>query len=273
MKRVEPVSRKSKYQTLKTIYETNLTVDSIAEELLVCEINDSVEEIKRELTARNYDLIGVIEENHVIGYVEKGKLQSGTIRDYVTPIQTRDIIAHSTPLIEFLHIFKDRKRIFVLEKNEVTQLVTAADLQKPPVRILIFGYITLLEMNLGELIHQRIPNNGWQSFISESRVEKAMNLLEERKAKDEDINLVECLQISDKLQIIKKDPFLKEHFQLPSNKEWKRISNDLRDLRDKIAHSNALGIDMTWKEIIELIEKCEQLLEASERLAAPTPRM
>ena len=57
---------------------------------------------------------------------------------------------------------------------------------------------------------------------------------------------------------------MKEQLQLPGNKEWKRIVNGLRDLRDKIAHSNELGIDMSWEDIIDLIKICENLLQRSE---------
>ena len=266
MKPNKLANRKSKYETLKRLYETNITVDSIAEDLVVCDINEDALARKLDLTEKNYDVIGVIEGHEPIGYVEREQLGAGTIRDYVIQFNTREIITNSTPLIQFLHFFKERKRIFVLEKNQVTKLITAADLQKPPVRILIFGYVTLLEMNLSDVIKYRFPEHGWQGLITENRLSKAEQLYQERLAKNEDINLIECLQISDKLQIIMNDESLREKFQLPSKNQWKRISNRVRDLRDKIAHSNQLGIDITWEEIIDTLEECEIILEASEEL-------
>lgn len=259
-------NKKSKFQTLKMLYETNITIDSIAERLMLCESGDSSLIIKEELTKRNFDVIGVRDGNEIIGYVERGDLEEGTIRDYVRPFHTREIISDSTPLIQFLHLFKNRRRMFVLEKNEVTQLITYADLQKPPVRILIFGYMTLLEMNLGELIQVKYENQSWQGFLGGNRLTKAEALFKERQAKNEDISLIECLQISDKMQIIMNAPGLLDHFEIQSKSEWKRTTAQVRDLRDRIAHSNALGIDVTWEEITTTLETCEDLLKVIERL-------
>lgn len=259
-------NRKSKYLALKTLYETNITVESIAENLLVCDVQEDAMTVKTELASRNYDVIGVREGDEVIGYVEREELEEGTIRDFARLFQTREIIANSTPLMQFLHIFKERKRIFVLEKNEVTQLITGADLQKPPVRMLLFGYITLLEMNLGELISAKLPGGSWKSLLSEGRLNKAEALYQERLAKNEDLDLIECLQISDKMHIILNAPNLKAYFPMSSKREGKRLSNQVRDLRDRIAHSNELGMDMTWEKIIDILEKCEEFLKVSEGL-------
>ncbi|MBT2757391.1 hypothetical protein J7E71_15800 [Mesobacillus foraminis] len=266
MKKDRHVRRKSKYQALKKLYETNITVESIAEYLVVCDIHEDALSMKTELVQRNYDVLGVQEGDEVIGYVERERLEEGTIRDFVRPFQTREIVSNSTPLMQFLHIFKERKRIFVLENNEVTQLITGADLQKPPVRMLIFGYITLLEMNLGELIYEKLPESSWKSLLSEGRLSKAEALFQERLAKDEDLHLIECLQISDKLHIVLNDPHLKGHFPVSSKSHGKRMANQVRDLRDRIAHSNELGMDMTWEEIIESLEICEEFLRVTERL-------
>jgi hypothetical protein len=261
-----------KYQALKNLYESNMTVDSIAEALAVCDVADDAAAVKMQLEERNYDVIGVREGNEVIGFVERSDLGTGAIADYVKPFLMRDILTDSTPLIQFLHIFKNRSRIFVLEQNKVTKLITSADLQKPPIRILIFGYITLLEMNLGELIFQHFPDHSWKALISEGRLKLAQNLYHKRLEKNEDISLVECLQISDKLEIIKNDEFLFHSFGLASRSRWKKTSGKIRDLRDRIAHSNELGITMTWEEIIGILEDCEHVLEVSEALLAEEGR-
>jgi hypothetical protein len=256
----------SKYHALKNLYESNMTVDSIAEVLAACGIHDDAEGVRKQLEERNYDVIGVREGCEVIGFVEKADLGAGLVADYVKPFQTRDILTNSTPLIQFLHIFKDRNRIFVLEQNKVNKLITSADLQKPPIRILIFGYITLLEMNLGELISQQFPDHSWNKLISEGRLQLADDLYHKRLDKNEDISLVECLQISDKLEIIKNDDTLFQRFGMASKSQWKRTSGMIRDLRDRIAHSNELGISMTWAEIIGILESCEHVLQVSEAL-------
>ncbi|WHX40369.1 hypothetical protein QNH36_22455 [Mesobacillus sp. AQ2] len=265
MERLE--SPRNKYYTLKNLYETSITVDCIAESLIVCDLNGDSLQIKKEMYYRNYDVIGVLDDNEIAGYIEREDLNEGQVKNYLKRFNTNEIITNTTPLIQFLHILKGKSRLFVLEKNKVTKLITSADLQKPPVRILIFGYITLLEMNLGEIIKWRFEGDEWKKYISYERFEKAEDLYIKRQNKNEDINLIECLQISDKMQIIRKDEYLFSFFKMSKSK-WKDISDELRDLRDQIAHSNELGVESNWEDIIKLLENCEYLLEISEELLA-----
>ncbi|MCK1994128.1 hypothetical protein GW626_02135 [Peribacillus muralis] len=254
----------SSYLSLKTLYEENITVKSIAQELEFCHENDEAMDIRKALERKNFDIMAVQDQGEIIGYIERQELGEGTISKYLKYFSPRELVSDSTPLIQLLRIFKNKTRVFVLENNSIKKLITHADLQKPPIRMLIFGYITLLEMRLSDIILHRFGDGNWHSMISEDRLEKANELYRRRIDKNEDINIIECLQISDKFDIIHKDQEMRRFFQIPSKSKGRKDANAIRKLRDKISHANELGLDMSWMEIIEVVECCGHLLEISE---------
>ncbi|MGE7119421.1 hypothetical protein ACQKIC_04355 [Peribacillus sp. NPDC046944] len=264
MSNVEYKNNNSSYHSLKNLYEENITVRSIAQEFEFCGKDESAIDIKNVMEEKHFDTLAVKDQGEIVGYIDRHELGEGNISDYMKLFSPRELVSDSTPLIQLLGIFKKKTRVFVLENNSIKKLITHADLQKPPIRMLIFGYITLLEMRLSDIIMHRFGGESWYPMISEDRLHKASELYERRMEKNEEINLIECLQISDKFDIIHKDKELRTFFQIPSKSKGKKDANAIRKLRDKISHANELGMDMSWIEIIEVVEICGRLLEISE---------
>lgn len=264
MSNVKFTHNDSSYHSLKNLYEENITVKSIAQELEFCNKDEPAIPIKIKMENKHFDTLAVEDEGEIVGYIDRHELGEGEISDYMKAFSPRELVSDSTPLIQLLHIFKKKTRVFVLENNSIKKLITHADLQKPPIRMLIFGYITLLEMRLSDIILHRFGAASWYPMISEDRLHKARQLYERRVEKNEEINLIECLQISDKFDIIHKDKELRAFFQIPSKSKGKKDANAIRKLRDKISHANELGLDMSWIEIIEVVQTCGRLLEISE---------
>lgn len=264
MSNVKFTHNDSSYHSLKSLYEENITVKSIAQELEFCSKDVSAISIRSKMEEKHFDILAVEDEGEIVGYIDRHGLGEGEIMDYMKVFSPSELVSDSTPLIQLLHIFKKTNRVFVLENNSINKLITHADLQKPPIRMLIFGYITLLEMRLSDIILHRFGGESWYPMISEDRLRKANQLYERRVEKNEEINLIECLQISDKFDIIHKDKELRAFFQIPSKSKGKKDANAIRKLRDKISHANELGLDMSWIEIIEVVQTCGRLLEISE---------
>jgi len=260
------VNQFDSYKSLKNLFELNITVNSIAEEIQFCNKKADALHIKQEMIKNNFDVMGVKAEE-MVGYITKTDLSSGNVENYLKPFTSMDLISDSTPLLQVLHILKDNERIFILEGVKVSKIVTYADLQKPPVRMMIFGYITLLEMKLGELINNYFPNQSWKESLSQNRLDKAETLFNDKREKNEDLSLIECLQISDKLDLIfVKDDKLRALFDIPSKSYGKDLTKNIRKLRDEIAHANELGFGLSWKEIISVLEKIKFSLEKIENL-------
>ena len=249
----------SPYRSLRKLFEENIHVNHISEELISFEVNGKMEEIKEYMQRTGFDVVGIKEEGRVIGYLERG---SGT----VVPFQPSDLVSESTPLIHLLYLFEHIDRIFILERNEVTRLVTLADLQKPPIRMLLFGIISLMEMHLLHVVKHAYRDAGWRERISAERLRNAEQLYELRKGRNEEITLLDCLQLSDKKTLIVKKKELLLNLTFSSRAEAERFFNKLERLRNNLAHSQELTGGDSFREIIQTVRQCERVLEACEHM-------
>ena len=87
--------------------------------------------------------------------------------------------SRSTCLPTLVRLLNERPRVFVTSLGRVGGIATRSDLRKPPVRMWLFGMITIVEMGLTRLIETRFPEEGWKDLLSASRLEKAEALLAE----------------------------------------------------------------------------------------------
>jgi hypothetical protein len=146
---------KSRSQDLQSLFENNITIEYVAEPLKAMPVDAEVTEVLHWMQANNFDVIGVETGDSISGYVERSSLikgKSGKCGDYQRVFHPKELIAISTPLIKLLPILQQTQRLFVLDCNQVSGIVTCGDLQKAPARMLLFGLVTLLEMNLLRLV-------------------------------------------------------------------------------------------------------------------------
>jgi hypothetical protein len=254
------------YRKLRLLYEQNINVNSISEELKTCRVTDDALIIKNTMQLLDYDVIGVEDEGIVIGYVMQNELAEGSCKDFYKNFRPTEIVSESTPLIQTLFILRETERIFILEGNRVTKVVTLADLQKPPIRMLLFGLISLLEMQLNRIIKNYFPNHSWKSHLSQKRMELTEALFFQRKSRNEAIELVDCLQICDKREIIVNDQKLRELTGIESKNKGMGFFKKLEELRNNLAHSQDINTQNTWNELFNLIEQTEVLLERCEKI-------
>lgn len=247
----------SSYESFKEIFEHKITVRYIAERLSTVHANAPVEEAIRKMNEQGYDVLGIEREGVITGYIPLDKLTKGLCGDFEKSFLVAEVISESTPLIELFKIFKDKQRAFVLENNEIKYIVTLADLQKQPVRALLFGIISLLEMQLLHTIKLFFPNESWKELLSEGRLNKTINLYEER---NEAIHLIDCLELCDKTQLVLSHNDIFKGLGFASNKSAKRAMNQIIKLRNKIAHSQELIKGGLWPKVIESVTVCEKLL-------------
>jgi hypothetical protein len=256
----------SSYKDLRSLYEQNITVNSISETMDTCNLNDDANIIKNMMDVKDYDVMGVEDNGIVIGYVVRNELKEGICKEYYRIFSTTELVSESTPLLHTLFIFKEKERIFILEGNRVTKVVTLADLQKTPIRMLLFGLISLLEMHLYRIINDYFPNDTWKIHLNTKRIKFAEDLYAERKSKNEAIQLCDCLQICDKRDIILNENPLRELLGIGTKNKGNQFFKKLETLRNNLAHSQNLNTQNSWNEMFLLIEQTEKLLGACEKI-------
>jgi hypothetical protein len=247
------------YEKLRIIYEKNLGVDLLAEDIYTCSHDDNALTVKGEMSERDFDIYGVEENGKVIGYVLKEELSEGTIQDFYRPFLSADLISDSTSLIELLEILKNRKYLFILEKNNITKIVTRADIHKQPIRMLAFSLISLLEMLLISLIKDAYPNDGWKEKLSAERLVKAEEMLKKRSEKNEALTLLDNTQLGDKGTIVRKTPELIRLLGFESNSKCKEFFKNIEDLRNNIAHAQE-EIYHDYLALIDIILEIDKVL-------------
>lgn len=248
------------YVNLKVIYEKNLNVDLLAEKVFTCHLQDKALQIKAIMTDMDYDVFGIEENGKVTGYVLREDLQKGTISDFYKPFRLEDLISDSTSIIELLEIMRERRFLFVLEKNKVSKIVTISDLQKQPIRMLAFSLISLLEMLLIELIREAFPDEGWKDKLSEDRLLKADDMLKKRLEKNEALTLLDNIQLGDKGTIVRKTPALISQLGFETTTQCRDFFKNIELLRNNTAHAQD-DIYHDYQDLIEIILDIDHVLD------------
>ncbi|MEH7013994.1 hypothetical protein V7087_24825 [Neobacillus niacini] len=255
----------STYKNLRSLFEKNITVNSISEVLDTCNVRDHAQQIRDQMFLKDYDVVGVEENGIVIGYVLRDDLGEGTCKEYFRSFSPSDLVSDSTPLLQTLFIFKDTERLFIIEGNRITKVVTLADLQKPPIRMLVFGVISLVEMQLYRIIRDYFAEDSWNRHLSAKRIEQAEELFLQRKLRNEAIQLSDCLQLCDKRDIVLSEQPLREVLGIESKSKGKEFFKKLEILRNNLAHAQDLNTQNSWNEMFSLIEQTEKILEECEK--------
>ena len=133
-----------------TLFNTYLLASHIAVPLLAVDNDDTHDLVKMFFETSRFDVIGFKNEDHIIGYLHHDYYDyfSNSISENIINFEPRDITAANTPLIEALKLMNGQNRLFLMNQSTIDLLITKADLQKSPIRMLFFGLVTLLESEL-----------------------------------------------------------------------------------------------------------------------------
>lgn len=110
------------------IFSEKITVMSIAEEFVSCNINDTIGKVKNEFSNKNFDVIGVNKDDKIIGYLNfsdiKEEAKNEKCGKYLKKFEINEIIPESFPLNETFEKFKfnnEKKKskdyLFLLRKG------------------------------------------------------------------------------------------------------------------------------------------------------------
>lgn len=253
-------------QSLRSLFQNDINVNHISEELKTCNAYDHVEKAKEIMDSNGFDCLGVEEDGKVIGYIVKDDLNEGICKAHVKFFKTDELVSESTSLIQTLYLLKEKKRIFVLEGNNITKLVTYSDLQKAPVQLLLFGLVSLVEMNLLKVIKLTLHHDSWKQYLKENRISDAEKLFAKRKELNEEIELSDCLQLCDKRDIVLANEKLLNLLGFESKSKTKKYLKRLEDLRNNLAHAQEFMRNFSFDEIITLVDNTEKLLGRMEKI-------
>jgi hypothetical protein len=122
-------------------------------------------------------------------------------------------------------------------------------------------------MHLSFWIRASYCENQWKGEMKEKRIKAAEELLENRKARNQEISLLECLQFCDKRDPVISREDLRSKPGPGSKTASKSLLERAENLRNSLAHSQLdLAEGRTWKETISTIQNLEALVHKSDQL-------
>lgn len=240
-------------EAVKRVFTETFMARDIAEPLASFDAGTGAGEVRDFMNVHDFDVAGIREGGSVVGYVERGALGTGACGQYQRPLARAPVLSDAAGLLTVLMELNRGPFLFVTVLGKVGGIITAADLQKAPIRMWLFGIVTLIEMRFAELIERHCPGESWKQYVSEGRLQKAQALLTERSRRNQALQLVDCLQFSDKGQILARNEELRKNTVFGSRRQAEEAVKNLEQLRNNLAHAQDI-VTSDWATIIQLCE-------------------
>jgi hypothetical protein len=196
-------------------------------------------------------VVGIRQCGHITHYLLDEDLTAERPRLQPRSFETLQMAKLETPLADIIHSLNYHSHCFVELEGEVIGVISRSDLDKPAARMWLFGLIMLIEISTTNIIRDTWKNNEWRLLITGARLAKAEELQQERKRRKLPSSLLDCLQFSDKLQILsRKKNFIKES-AFSSVSAAKHSFKGLESLRNNLAHGQDIA-NADWPSIVRL---------------------
>jgi hypothetical protein len=251
----------SQSSRLRRLFLEGFSAMDIAEPMVSFDEHTDARDVRQFMIERDFDLVGVRRNGLVEGYVRRQDLISGDCGDHFQPFTPEDdLVPDTANLVEVVKSLSINQQCFVTILDRVGAIVTLSDLEKPPMRMFLFGWITLGEMLMTEILRQRYVDDSWQDLISVQRLDKARQLQQERARRGQSAELIDCLQYGDKGWILSYDEEIRRALGMSSRKEARQAIKEMESLRNNLAHTQEI-IPTGWKRIMVSCSRMEQNLE------------
>lgn len=248
--------------SVRRLFTAAFTARDIAEPLRSFDLVRPAAEIAAVLGRHGLAVAGLRREGVAAGYLRAAHLAEGPASEHLRPYAAGQVIPGEAPLSEVIGILFRFDFCFVTALGDVCGVITRGDIQKPVVRMWLFGIITLVEMDLAARIRAIWPDGGWIHRVSAARLDKAQALLAERRRRGQSPELLDCLQLADKAAVLMQDPEQRTAFGFDSKGAAQRVARDLESLRNNLAHAQDI-VTHDWPQIARLARRIEDSLARS----------
>lgn len=207
-----------------------------------------------------FEFVGIRSSGVVTGWLGK---------DDATPrsLESAAILSDSASLNEVVQGLNSAPCVLVSSLGQINGIICRRDVQKPAMRMWLFGLVTISELRVTHMIDEVCPQESWRQYLSEGRVQKAAELQQERVRRGQAVSPLDCLQFADKGQIVARDQRLRELTRFSSKSQVERFVAALQDLRNNLAHAQDISSD--WEVICELATNLHRIVLGPTR---PAPR-
>lgn len=226
----------------------------IAESLLSFDSETPVEKAANAFNYHKQSVASIRISGKIQGYLKRDGIKGEVCGDSMCHYTVDQVIRGTDSLSDVIHVLTRHDYCFVSILGEVSGVITRDDINKPQVRMWLFGLVTMIELGITQLIERIFPRESWRGTLSKGRLEKAEKIWEERKRRNLHCQLIECLQLSDKAGILIHDKATLEAMGFDSGKQAKKVIKELESLRNHLAHAQDIVLH-DWAQIARLVNR------------------
>jgi hypothetical protein len=246
-----------KHRALHLFTETFKASD-LAEPLRSFDSSRDPADIERLLDQFDLPVAGIRIDGQVMGYTRRDNVSRDDDHSSLRAFGPDQVLHGDDSLSDVILVLNRYDHCFVALLGDVVGYITRAHMQRPIVRMWLFGIVTLTEIELTERIRARWPDESWRSVVSAGRLKKAEALLSQRQNRGIESDLLDCLQLSDKAQIVIEDEDSLADFGFKTKRSAKRVIKELESLRNHLAHSQDI-VTHDWAQIVRMVHRIEEL--------------
>jgi hypothetical protein len=241
------------------LFSEAFTAHHIAEPVRSFDASRSASEVQAIMELHDLNIVCLREQGVIAGYARREDLAGESCRYSMRRFRDGQVISGDSSLTDVIHVLTLQQFGFISVLGEIAGVFRREDINKPTVRMWLFGIITFLEMEIMKIISRFFPDDTWQSALTGERLEMAKALQTERSRRGQHSSLLECLQLSDKGKILLSKDETLELIGLESRRSGKKVLREMESLRNNLAHSQDI-VTYDWAQIVRLTGRLQQIL-------------
>lgn len=243
------------------------TASSIMTSPLLCvdkgvEIESILEIAKSE--KMNYEVLGYREDGKVVGTTRRDDLEKGIApEEKYYPLTDGLLIPDTASLIDTFRKLSSAQFLLVNSHKGIVGMITAQDLEKRPMRLLLFAAVSELERLFLQRIRELYENNEarLRAHLSEAQVEGLEERYKQKHGANDEISYFDCLNTSDIYVIVAGEPSISS--LIDPEIDFKKKYGFLPNFRNQIVHPNE---SYSKNDARKLIDRWDRILKAVQRL-------
>lgn len=238
-------------------FTESFTAQDIAEPIRSFDIEKPCNDVQPIMDKQHLDIVCLRDEGVITGYVRRSDLNRGCCGDHLRPFRQGQVLSSDSSFSDIIHVLTLHQYGFIRLFDDVVGYFSRSEINKPVVRMWLFGIITFIDMEFTQMIQEYYPEESWRKILTEKRLAKAIELQKERQRRNQHCDLIDCLQLSDKGQIVIQNPRFLELLDIGSKSVAKRLARELESLRNNLAHSQDI-VTHDWAQIVRLSYRLEE---------------
>ncbi len=265
-----PPRQPERHDHLLRLFTEAFTAQDIAEPVRSFDAGHNCADLRRVMDTHGLPLVCLREAGTITGYLRRSELDDRQGPPPLRHFRAGQRLPAEASLSELIHVLTIHQYAFITALGDVIGVVSREEMNKPVVRMWLFGIVTFIEMEVTEMIRERHPEGDWTDLLSAGRLAKARALHDERQRRGHDCDLLDCLQFADKGQVLLADPDTLRYLGFATRGEARQVLKELESLRNHLAHAQDI-VSHDWAPIVRLTRRLEESLSLR-RSAFPAGR-